>query len=141
MTSGSDYVETQGPLLDEGVPVEAELVGFGDPYPDKFNPDKEKMAWRFIVESDEYDEPVEAAAFVTISTFESDTMQSNMVKFARALNGGELPLDEDGLFDDELLIGKRALIVPKTYAKGEIEKNKAVSVLPLKKTKKVAAAV
>ena len=135
MQTSEEFVDEQGVVLEPDVPVEGTLVSIGDPYQDKFNPEKERVAWRFEVETDEG--TAEAAAFVTISTFENDSMQSNMIKFARALNGGELPLDEEGLFDDELLIGKRARIVPDNYFKGEIEKNKVKSVLPLKGKRKV----
>lgn len=131
MKTSENFVDEQGPVLEPDVPVEATLVSFGDPYTDRFNPDKEKYVWRFEVQTDEG--PAEAAAFVTISTFESDDMASNMVKFARALNGGELPLDADGQFDDELLIGKKGRIIPGNYYKGEIEKNKVKNVLPLKR--------
>lgn len=141
--SNESFEETQGPLLTPGEVYEATITGF-NAFEGKFGA---TVAWQLEVDDPEEDEPVEAVIFTSKSTnLDGDLAgdkTSNLLKYSGIFNGGELPFDEDGDFDYELLKGKRARIIAANYpSKNDpsIIKNKASGVLPLSTRKKSKAA-
>jgi hypothetical protein len=125
------YTEQQGPVLEEGPIYEATLVDFRE-MDGKFGP---QVIWAFEVEDPESGEIAEAAAFTSYSTADGDKV-SNLTKFSKALNGGEMPLDENGKWDSDLLIGKTGRVVTTTYTRASgIVKNKVTNVLAPKGAK------
>jgi hypothetical protein len=126
----NSYEEEQGPILDEGVPYEATVSGFAETE-NQWGP---RLVWRFDVEDPESGETVEAAAFTSYSTADGKKV-SNLTKFAKNLNGGEMPVDENGNFDTDLLVGKSGRVITSTYTrKNGIVKNVVNNVLPSKAT-------
>lgn len=125
----STYVDEQGIVLEEGDVYDATLREFRE----WEGPNGDRLIWVFDVEDPESGETVEVAAFTSFSTFDGDKLQSNLVKYSKALNDGELPVDENGDFDTDLLEGARGRVTTKPYQKGEITKNTITNVLPPKK--------
>lgn len=134
MQKAQSYTEEQETILEEGPVYEAVVTGFGETE----NKWGKRLVWRFSVTDPETDEQVEAAAFTSHSTFEGNAQKgpSNLAKYAKALNGGEMPLDADGDFESDLLIGKRGRVVTSTYTRANgIVKNIVTNVLAPKAAK------
>lgn len=119
----NNYVEEQGPVLDPDL-YPAILKGFGE-MDGQFGP---RLVWQFEVEHE--GEVVEAAAFSSYSMADGKKV-SNLIRWAKAMNGGEVPEDTEDL------IGKPCRVDIVNYTKETgITKNKVNDVRPPKKGQK-----
>lgn len=130
----SDYVDEQGPILEDGERYPATLKGFGE-FEGQYG---KQLVWQFVVDDD--GESVEAAGFTSYSMANGEK-KSNLIKYSEALLG-ELP-DE---FDLDDLIGKSCRVDVSNYTSSTrktedgtpIVKNKVTKVLPPKKGQKAS---
>lgn len=121
-----EYVEEQGTVLEEDI-YPATLTGFGETE-GQFGP---RLVWQFEVEHE--GEVVEAAAFSSYSMADGKK-QSNLIKWTKALLGGEIP--DDGIDLDDL-VGKACRVDVTNYTKQNgIVKNKVTEVRAPKKGQK-----
>lgn len=119
----NEYVEEQGPVLEPDI-YPATLTGFGE-MEGQFGP---RLVWQF--EIDHEGETVEAAGFTSYSMADGKKV-SNLIKWAKAMNGGEVPEDTDDL------IGKPCRVDIENYTKQNgITKNKVAEVRAPKKGQK-----
>ncbi len=130
-----EYVEEQGPILEDGERYDATLKGFGE-FEGQYGP---QLVWQFEIVTED-GEVVEAAAFTSYS-MASGKKKSNLIKYTEAILG-EIP--DEGIDQNDLL-GKPCRVDVATYesskqtAEGEvIIKNKVVDVKPPKKGQKAA---
>jgi hypothetical protein len=118
----SGYADTQGTVLEPDI-YEAVLTGFGETE-GNFGP---RLVWQFEIQHE--GEAVEAAGFTSYSMADGEK-KSNLVLWARAINGGELPEDTDDL------IGMACRVDVDNYTKTNgVTKNKVTSVRPAKGAK------
>lgn len=124
--AANEYVEEQGTVLEPDIyPVT--LTGFGE-MEGQYGP---RLVWQFVIEHE--GEDVEAAGFTSYSMADGKKV-SNLIKWARAMNGGEIPEDTDDL------IGMPCRVDITNYTKPSgITKNKASDVRPPKKGQKAKA--
>lgn len=122
-----EYIEEQGTVLEPDI-YPAKLTGFGETEGQY----GKRLVWQFDV-ADTEGEVVEAAAFSSYSMADGKK-QSNLIKWTKALLGGEIP--EDGV-DLDNLKGLECRVDIDNYTKENgITKNKVTDVRSPKKAAK-----